>query len=617
MFSKMSLRGQILALCGLMAFFNGAVSVINFVVQNGVQHAFAAVGRDVAPNLAVATKLRGTFRQLNLDLRTLGIEGISEEESAKARALASDDLKVYEETEAKFLALDPLPGQREVRDEMKGEWESFKATALQLSELSKSHTAADRQKLNHFIFFEGPQAAALFQKHIDVVLQSASQASEAYEARAEVLDIRGNWINGLVSALGILFSIFAGIMFSSRLSSKLGDVVEHLSQGADGVAEATQKITRASTQLSSAATEQAASLQETAASIEEMSAMVKKNSENADGSRMVAGQSQAAAQKGKQVVDRMIEAIEEINQSNTEIMSQIEASNREISDIVRVISEIGNKTKVINDIVFQTKLLSFNASVEAARAGEHGKGFAVVAQEVGNLAQMSGNAAKEISQMLDGSIQKVETIVNETKQRVQRLVAVGREKVQGGTEVARQCGVVLDEIVANVEQTNQMTSEISEASREQAQGVSEINKAVGQLDEVTQQNANAALETSGAAEKLSAQADALRMSVADLTGTLYGRDGQVAARRTVESTANGAARLSGASHREKFGPAAFTSARKASVTPIRAASAKTAPAAVRASRPAAKLASSLGATNIRAINGEALPSENDPRFEDV
>lgn len=102
----------------------------------------------------------------------------------------------------------------------------------------------------------------------------------------------------------------------------------------------------------------------------------------------------------------MIHSITEISESNDRIMSQVADGNRKISEIVQVISEIGNKTKVINDIVFQTKLLSFNASVEAARAGEHGKGFAVVAEEVGNLAQMSGNAAKEISDMLNGSVSR-------------------------------------------------------------------------------------------------------------------------------------------------------------------------------------------------------------------
>jgi hypothetical protein len=94
-------------------------------------------------------------------------------------------------------------------------------------------------------------------------------------------------------------------------------------------------------------------------------------------------------------------AIMEIQETNKKLVDDVLEGNRKISEIVELVKEIGNKTKVINDIVFQTKLLSFNASVEAARAGEHGKGFAVVAEEVGNLASMSGQASKEISALLE------------------------------------------------------------------------------------------------------------------------------------------------------------------------------------------------------------------------
>lgn len=206
-------------------------------------------------------------------------------------------------------------------------------------------------------------------------------------------------------------------------------------------------------------------------------------------------------------------------------MQQINQSNEQMTDIVRVIQEIGNKTKVINDIVFQTKLLSFNASVEAARAGEHGKGFAVVAEEVGNLAQMSGNAAKDISSMLGESIQKVEAIVQDTKVKVESLVAQGKGRVEAGVNVARQCGEVLNEIVSDVTSVSGMAKEIASASQEQSIGISEINKAMGQLDQVTQQNASASEHAASAAQKLSTQAESLQRSVVSLVGTIEGAKG--------------------------------------------------------------------------------------------
>ena len=120
-------------------------------------------------------------------------------------------------------------------------------------------------------------------------------------------------------------------------------------------------------------------------------------------------------------------------------MGQVETGNLKIAEIIKMIEEISQKTRVINDIVFQTKLLTFNASVEAAREGEHGKGFALIAEEIGNLAQMSGNAATEISALLETSVQKVDQIISESKSSVGQSVQEGKQKVMFGTDIARRC----------------------------------------------------------------------------------------------------------------------------------------------------------------------------------
>jgi len=391
-----------------------------------------------------------------------------------------------------------------------------------------------------------------------------------------------------ISIGGLVFSIVVGLAVSGGLTSSLRTVAGTIQGGSTEVASASEEIASASTELSASATEQAAALQETVASIDEVSAMVSKNADNAKKSLEVATNTQQTATRGKQSVDEMVRSMDEINVSNNEIMQQMEASNREISDIVKVIAEIGNKTKVINDIVFQTKLLSFNASVEAARAGEHGKGFAVVAEEVGNLAQMSGNAAKEISQMLEGSIQKVEGIVNNTRSKVDKLVATGKAKVEGGTAGAKRCGEVLDEIVHNVTELNHMVSEISTASTEQSQGVNEITKAMGQLDQVTQQNAAASQQASTAGEKMMVQATDLRNAVESLISTINGRDAAGAAKVVASGKVTSKARATVLPFQSK----------KSSLKEFQM---------TEKTRPAFK----------KAVGAENPPSENDPRFEDV
>lgn len=341
-----------------------------------------------------------------------------------------------------------------------------------------------------------------------------AKVESAYASRRNVLVLFSFF--GFSGAFAIAFYVMVGIRKS------MAQIVSTLEQSSANVDIASHQIASSASRLSSAATEQAASLQETATSTHEMTSMVQRNRDNAERASQVSAVSQASAVKGQKVMENMARAIAEINTSNEEIMAHVNDSNKKISEITRLIAEIGDKTKVINDIVFQTKLLSFNASVEAARAGEHGRGFAVVAEEVGNLARMSGTAAKEIAEMLDSSIRRVEAIVNETKGKVEGLIQKGREKVSAGTRIAEECNTVLEEIFDNVSTVTGMSNEIAMASQEQALGVEEIGRAMGQLDQVTQTNSAAAEQAARAAEHLSSQAKALKMAVAQISGMMKG-----------------------------------------------------------------------------------------------
>jgi methyl-accepting chemotaxis protein len=153
---------------------------------------------------------------------------------------------------------------------------------------------------------------------------------------------------------------------------------------------------------------------------------------------------------GQDSVKSMIVAINEITDSNHNIMNEVMKSNKEISEIISMITEIGNKIKIINDIVFQSKLLAFNAAEEAARVGEEGKGFVFVAEEMGHLAQISEDAAIEITEMLKESFKIVEEIVNCRKLKVENLTSDGKIKVEIGIKIAQDCGEMLDDIFNNI-----------------------------------------------------------------------------------------------------------------------------------------------------------------------
>lgn len=161
---------------------------------------------------------------------------------------------------------------------------------------------------------------------------------------------------------------------------------------------------------------------------------------------------------------------------------------KKLKNFVTIINQIQEKTNVINDIVFQTKLLAFNASVEAARAGEFGKGFSVVAEEVGNLATMSGEASKEITHIIDLGSKTIKNIINSAKSNNEIISRENVKTVYAGTIAAEKCEKVLSDISVQIERISMKSTQIKLASDNQNKDAQEINSAMGTLDEVTINN---------------------------------------------------------------------------------------------------------------------------------
>ncbi len=330
----------------------------------------------------------------------------------------------------------------------------------------------------------------------------------------------------IVLAIGIFICLGMALWVGRAIAKSLANSSITLGDNAKEVYQAAEKIATSSQQLSVAARQQASALQETVTAVDEITATVQKNSESAERSRDVSSDSISACEKGKKTVQDMMSAITDIEATNMAASNQMADSNQQLVEMTKLIHDISNKTKVINEIVFQTKLLSFNASVEAARAGEYGKGFAVVAEEVGNLAKMSGEASKEISILLEQSVQKVNFIVADSKTKVDQMITTSKNKIKTGIDTAVKCNDELDTILHNVQEVDSMITEISTASREQATGIRQIAGAFAQMEQVTQQNALAAQSSASAGEELKAQSDSLQDIVSDLNRLVFGQDGK-------------------------------------------------------------------------------------------
>ncbi|KHT40912.1 methyl-accepting chemotaxis protein [Pectobacterium brasiliense] len=250
------------------------------------------------------------------------------------------------------------------------------------------------------------------------------------------------------------------------MRQNLSNLVGQVHQSSESIATGATQIAMGNTDLSQRTEEQAANLQETAASMEQMNTTVKQNAATVRTATELAHSASTTAQKGGDAVNNVVRTMEDII-----------ASSRKIGDIIGV----------IDGIAFQTNILALNAAVEAARAGEQGRGFAVVAGEVRSLAQRSASAAREIKDLISVSVANVEM----------------------GEKQVNDAGITIKDIVEKSQQVANLLNEIGLTTHEQEQGVSQVNDAVNQLDQVTQQNAALVEESASAADSLSEQARTL------------------------------------------------------------------------------------------------------------
>ncbi|MDF3838993.1 methyl-accepting chemotaxis protein [Cupriavidus basilensis] len=286
-------------------------------------------------------------------------------------------------------------------------------------------------------------------RHALEAAQALAQGNLTYAIEARSDDEMGSMLGALERAFGQLAALVHGIQGASR--------------SIDG---ATREIASGNTDLSQRTEEQAASLEQTAASMEQLTSTVRQNAANARHANELAARASGVATEGGRAVRSVVETMQHISQSSAKV-----------AEIVGV----------IEGIAFQTNILALNAAVEAARAGEQGRGFSVVAAEVRSLAQRSASAAKEIGQLIHGSVGQV---------------AHGARQVE-------DAGRTMDDIVGAVKRVTDIMGEIAAASEEQSLGIEQVNRAISQMESVTQQNAALVEEAAAAAESLQQQAAGL------------------------------------------------------------------------------------------------------------
>jgi methyl-accepting chemotaxis protein len=328
--------------------------------------------------------------------------------------------------------------------------------------------AAEAARLRNRYIMIGLAALAIFALALHTVMKRMV-TRPLIEARDAAMRIAGGDLTvNLAVRSGDEIGLLSDAMNS--ISSGLSSVVGQVRQGAEQIANASGEISTGNLDLCQRTEEQAVSLASTANSMKDLTETVRRNAGDASQANQLALNTSLVAQEGGRMVREVIATMDTIKQSSGKI-----------NDIIGV----------IDGIAFQTNILALNAAVEAARAGEQGRGFAVVASEVRNLAQRSAAAAQEIKSLIQASSATVDS----------------------GSRLVQEAGSTMNDVLASTEQVTAIMTRISAASSAQSSGIEHVNRSIGEMDEVTQQNAALVEEASAAAQAMQEQADQLAKAV--------------------------------------------------------------------------------------------------------
>lgn len=483
MFKQLSLRMKLISLCIFLSLICVVVGLISYKGSKDVSSNYDLVVDEAMPNLNDINDAYLEYQNIRINLRTLGINGITADTAKSSIDNMMKSIEKLNEVLLRYKARTNNPDQKKLLETLEIEWVNFTQIGEKAIAVYKNTASDNRSELERIFFIDCPASAAKFDRAIVDLKLFELNNSKTFVADAKSVAQTTVTMIFVLAIISIGIGLTFGYFFSTKVSNRLIEIASMILATSEKTSLASNDLNSASSQLSQGSTESAASLQETVSSLEELSSMVKLNSDHAREANTLSQKSLESAIDGEEKMKNLISAMENMSKSSKKI------------------EEI---TNVIDDIAFQTNLLALNAAVEAARAGDQGKGFAVVADAVRTLAQRSSVAAKDINDLISENV---------------------RMNMES-SQITNESGEALKNIVTSVKRVADLNNEISAASQEQANGIEQISKAMNQLDTAIQQNASSAQEVSGSSNQMSTESQKLFELVSNLKGFVNGSENE-------------------------------------------------------------------------------------------
>ena len=377
-------------------------------------------------------------------------------------------------------------------------------------------------KVQEYKNFDGEESLVIMRKlkilpNMNWYLVTQVSRSEALKSITKIK----SYSSAILILFTVLVSVFSWLVITSIANAFL--------LAGKGVSDNTEKVSGASIRfgeisrvIASGAQQQSAALEETSASMEEVHSMIQETLKISKESSKKAANCVDNAFEGVQKMNLLVESVNSVGKVTTDAFERVKESNNSLLNVLNLFKEVESKTKVINDIAFQTKLLSFNASVEAARAGEHGKGFAVVAEEIGNLAGVVNKSSSEINGLIGSTAEKISALVEDSKAAVDESIIRTEKEIHNSQKDAQDGLEFFKGLSSVISDINREVNQVSTASEEQTRGVGQINKAMAQIAEANGKNVTASAELEEQTKVLEDAVYGLNLSNKDMNDILKG-----------------------------------------------------------------------------------------------
>ena len=457
-FKNLKIAHKLYTLVAIASFFILLTSTIGFAFNAKAASNFEKLYKENLIAISDLQEIRGNTNRILADTLNL-----MQNTTPAENNMLTTDINAKNASTTKllqnYLETNPSQEEKDKLNETQSIRESFWKTETQVISLAEKNLNSQAYSLYKY---NTNNEKAYRKAILNLIKIQKDRSKQIYEENQKATSTSNTLliIMGLAS-LGLMITF--GILIANAITKPIHRAIEELTLGSSEVSAASAQVEAASQALAEGTTEQAAAIQETSATLDETASMVQQNNEHTRQAAIMARSAKDFANQSDQEMSMLMDS-----------MDKLKLSSHEIANII----------KAIDEIAFQTNLLSLNAAVEAARAGDAGKGFAVVAEEVRNLAQRSAKAAKDTASIIENNISLSETSAN----------------------IAKGVNNSLKQIDEQSKKVSELLEEISSATEEQSKGVQEIDKAIHQMEEVMQSNASTADESASAASELESQA---------------------------------------------------------------------------------------------------------------